>query len=130
MITPRSSSRAVQALRVAAAAAIALIVAEWWHLPHTTLAVWTTHMIMSSHPHTTFQKGLERIVGRGAGILLGTFIVSFFGEEKLLALGVEVVGLLVFFYARFCGRLAYTYQNAGLYLQAMLQLGDRDPSVA
>jgi uncharacterized membrane protein YccC len=126
----RSSRRAVQALRVAAAAAIALVVSESWHLPHANLAVWTTHMIMSSHTHTTFQKGGERIVGRGAGILLGTLLVSLLGEQKLLALGLEVAGLLAFFYAHFCGRLAYTYQNAGLYLQAMLQLGDRDPSVA
>jgi hypothetical protein len=87
-------------------------------------------MVMSSHSHTTFQKGVERVVGRGAGILLGTLIVSLFGEQKLLALGLEVAGLLAFFYAHFCGRLAYTYQNAGLYLQAMLQLGDGDPSAA
>ncbi len=87
-------------------------------------------MVMSSHPHTTFQKGVERIVGRGVGILLGTLIVGLFGEQKLLALGLEVVGLLAFFYAQFCGRLAYTYQNAGLYLQAMFQLGYGDPSVA
>jgi uncharacterized membrane protein YccC len=120
----------MQALRVAAAAAIALVIAEWWHLPHTNLAVWTTHMVMSSHVHTTFQKGVERIVGRGGGILLGTLIVSLFGEQKLLALGLEIVGLLGFFYAHFCGRLAYTYFNAGLYLQAMLQLGDGDPSAA
>jgi hypothetical protein len=69
-------------------------------------------------------------VGRGAGILLGTLLVSFLGEQKLLALGLEVAGLLAFFYADYCGRLAYTYQNAGLYLQAMLQLGDGDPSNA
>jgi uncharacterized membrane protein YccC len=130
MITLRSSNRAVQALRVATAAAIALITAEWWHLPHTNLAVWTTHTVMSSHAHTTFQKGVERIVGRGAGILLGTLLVSLLGEQKLLTLGLEVVGLLAFFYANFCGRLAYTYQSAGLYFQAMVQLGDRDSSVA
>jgi uncharacterized membrane protein YgaE (UPF0421/DUF939 family) len=85
MNAPRSSSRTVQAIRVAAAA-ITLIVAEWWHLPHTNLAVWTTHMVMSSHPHTTFQKGVERVAGRGAGILLGTLLVSLLGEQKLLAL--------------------------------------------
>jgi uncharacterized membrane protein YccC len=130
MITPRSSSRVVQPLRVATAAALTLIIAEWWHLPHTNLAVWTTHMIMSSYTHTSFQKGLERIVGRGVGILLGTLIVSFFGEQKLLALGLVAAGLLAFYYAAFCGRLAYTYQNAGLYLQAMFQLGNGDPSVA
>src|SRR5262249_43067464 len=114
MDTPQSGSRAVQALRVAAAAAIALIVSEWWHLPHTNLAVWTTHMVMSSHAHTTFQKGFERVVGRGAGILLGTLLVSLLGEQKLLALGLELAGLLAFFYAHFCGRMSYTYQNAGL----------------
>lgn len=127
---PGSSRRTAQALRVAAAASITLVVSECWHLPHTNLAVWTTHMVMSAHPHTTFQKGLERIGGRGAGVLLGTLIASFFGEEKGLALGLEVAGLLVLFYAHFCGRLAYTYQNAGLYLQAMVQIGDADPSVA
>jgi hypothetical protein len=131
MTNPRGPSRhIVQALRVAAAAAIALVIAEWWHLPHTNLAVWTTHMGISYHVHTTFQKGVERIVGRGGGILLGTLIVSLFGEQKLLALGLETVGLLAFFYAHFCGWLAYTYFNAALYLQAMLQLGDGDPSAA
>jgi hypothetical protein len=49
-------------------------------------------MIMSSHEHTTFQKGVERIVGRGAGILLGTLIVSLFGEQRVLALGLIVCG--------------------------------------
>jgi hypothetical protein len=127
---PASSRRVVQALRVAAAAGITLVVSEWWHLPNANLAVWTTHVIMSAHPHTTFQKGLERIVGRGAGILAGTLIVSFFGEQRLLALGLEVVGLLAFFYANYCGRLAYTYQSAGLYLQAMCQIGGGDPSAA
>jgi hypothetical protein len=108
-------------------AANALIVAEWWNPPHANHAVWTTRMVMSSHPHTTFQKGLERVAGRGAGILLGTLIVSLFGDAKFLALGLEVAGLLAFFHAHFCGRLAYTYQNAGLYLQAMLQLEFLDP---
>src|SRR5262245_36594759 len=130
MDTPQSSRRVVQALRVAAAAAIALVLVEWWHLPHAGIAVWTTHMVMSSHPHTTFQKGLERIAGRGAGILLGTLLVSLFGEQRLLALALVAAGLLAFFYAHFCGRLAYTYQNAGLYLQAMYQLGAGDPAAA
>ena len=98
MNAPRPRSRAIRALRVVAPAAIALIVAESWHLPHTNLVVLTIHMLMSSYSHATFQKGIERIVGRGVGILLGTLIVSALGEQKLLALGLEVVGLLAFFY--------------------------------
>jgi len=92
--------------------------------------VWTTHVVMSAHSHTAFQKGIERIAGRGIGILVGTIIVSLFGEEKVLALGLEVVGLLAFYYAHFCGRLADTYGNAGIYLLAMLQIGDGDPNAA
>jgi uncharacterized membrane protein YccC len=113
----RPSHRTVQALRVALAAAIVLAMAEWWHLPNANLAVWTTHVVTSSHSHRTFQKGIERIVGRGAGILLGTLLLSFLGEHKLLLVALEVLSLVGFSYAHFCGCMAYTYQNAGLYLQ-------------
>lgn len=41
-----------------------------------------------------------------------------------------MAGLLALFYAHYCGRLSYTYQNAGLYLQAMFQLGGADPGIA
>ena len=114
--------RVLQALRVSLAAMITLLVAESWHLPHANLAVWTTHMIMTSHPHTTFQKGLERIGGRGAGILLGGLLVGFLGELTPLVLVLEIAGMLGFFYAHFCGRLAYTYLNAGIYLNSMVML--------
>ena len=123
--------RTIQALRVALAAAVALLVSESWHLPNANLAVWTTHMIMTSHSHTTFQKGLERILGRGAGILAGSLIVAFLGELTPLVLVLEVAGMLAFFYAHFCGRLAYTYLNGGIYLNAVIMLNvNRDPDAA
>ena len=123
--------RTIQAVRVGLAAAIALLVSESWHLPRTNLAVWTTHMIMTSHSHTTFQKGLERILGRGSGILIGGLIVAFLGELTPLVLVLEVAGMLAFFYAHFCGRLAYTYLNGGIYLNAVIMLNvNRDPGAA
>jgi hypothetical protein len=47
-----------------AATTISFNVSEWWHLPHADLVVWTTHMVISSHTHSTSQKGSGRIVGR------------------------------------------------------------------
>ncbi len=120
----------VQALRVGAAAAIALVLVEWWHLPHANLAVWTTHIVMSSFTHTAFQKGLERVGGRGAGILLGILIVNLFGELTPLALLLEIAAMLGLFYAHFCGRLAYTYMNAGLYLNAVVMMNTSDVHAA
>ncbi len=122
--------RVVQALRVTVAASIALVVAEYAHLPHANLAVWTTHMVMSSFTHTAFQKGVERIVGRGVGILLGILIVNLVGELTPLALLLEIAAMLGFFYAHFCGRLAYTYMNAGLYLNAVVMMNTHGISAA
>ena len=127
---PSKPDRTVQALRVGLAAVITLLVAEAWHLPHANLAVWTTHMIMSSYTHTSFQKGVERFVGRTLGIFLGWAIVALVGEERPLAVAVEVAGLTALFYLFYVGRLAYTYQNAGLYLNATLQMAAGGAEVA
>jgi len=56
------------ALRSGCAAVIALIIGERLHLPYTNLAVWTTHMVMNQVVFTSFQKGVERVLGRGFGI--------------------------------------------------------------
>ncbi len=122
--------RTIQALRVGAAATIVLAVVETWWLPHANLAVYTTHVVMTTHPNTAFQKGVERIVGRGAGILVGVLISSFVGESKVLVIALEVAGLVGFFYAHFCGRMAYTYLSAGLYLNAIVQYNEVGPEVA
>ena len=120
----------VQALRVSVAAALTLILAEWWHLPHANLAVWTTHMVMSSYTHSAFQKGVERVVGRAVGIVLGILLVNLVGELTPLVLVLEIAAMIGFFYAYFCGRLAYTYMNAGLYVNAIVMLNTADPSAA
>lgn len=60
------------ALRVAAAS-LSLVLAECWHLKYGFQAVLTTHMVLAIYAFTAFQKGVERIAGRGcgSGILLG-----------------------------------------------------------
>jgi uncharacterized membrane protein YccC len=112
------------------AAAVCLVLAEWWHIEHANLAVWTTHMVTAQYPFTAFQKGVERILGRGLGILVGLVLLTLFGNAPVLAFALKLLAILVFFYIHFSGRLAYTFLNAGFYLAVIVSIGVADPSAA
>ena len=119
-----------RALLTAAASVVCLALAEWWGLEHGNLAVWTVFMVTAQFPFSRFQKGLERVVGRGLGILAGLVLTTWFSDTSLLTLALIVVLLTTFFYFYFAGRLAYTFLNAGLYVVAMFQIGHANPAAA
>jgi uncharacterized membrane protein YccC len=118
------------ALRGALAASVCLVLVEWWHVEHANLAVWTTHMVTAQYPFTAFQKGIERILGRGLGILVGLILLTLFGNAPVLAFILKLQAILFFFYVYFSGRLAYTFLNAGFYLAFIVSVGVADPSAA
>jgi uncharacterized membrane protein YccC len=117
-------------LLTAGATVVCLVLAGWFRLTHANLAVWTTYMVMVQYAFTRFQKGLERVVGRGLGILAGLVLTTWFHDTPLLTLALIAILLTGFFYLYFAGRLAYTFLNAGLYVVAMFQIGHADPSLA
>jgi Fusaric acid resistance protein family len=112
----------------AAASAICLVLASWWDLKQPNLAVWTTFLVMAQHSYSSFQKGIERIVGRGIGIFLGLVVVTWLANTPLVVLMVVGTLLTAFFYLYFAGRLAYTFLQAGLYLVAVLEIGTAAPT--
>jgi Fusaric acid resistance protein-like len=118
------------ALRSGCAAAACLVLSEGFHLAHADLAVWTTHMVMSQFAFTSFQKGVERVAGRGLGIVAGLVLLALFRNSVYLGFAFECLALLVFFYVYFCNRLAYTFLNAGLYLAVIMQVGRAEPLAA
>lgn len=118
------------ALRVAGAAVVCLLLAEWWHLEYASLAVLTAHMVLAQYAFTAFQKGVERLAGRGLGIVLGLVIVTLFPNAPLVGVLVKALALLAFFYVHFSGRLAYTFLNAGLYLAMIVEVGRLEPGRA
>jgi uncharacterized membrane protein YccC len=130
MDAPTAPSVIGMALREALAAVVCLVLAEWWRLEYANLAVWTTYMITVQYPFTAFQKGFERVLGRGLGILVGWVILTLFGNAPVLALTLKLLAMLAFFYVYFSGRLAYTFINAGFYLAAIVSIGIADPSAA
>jgi uncharacterized membrane protein YccC len=130
MAVPDTRDATRQATLTAVGTVVCLVVAEWFGLTHANLAVWTTFMVMAQYPFSRFQKGLERVLGRGLGILAGLILTTWFNDTSLLA--VVLVGLLLttFFYLHFAGRLAYTFLNAGLYVVAVFHIGHADPGAA
>jgi uncharacterized membrane protein YccC len=131
-MTPAHDTRNAtgQALLTAGGTVVCLAVAEWFGLEHSNLAVWTTYLVMAQFTFTRFQKGLERVVGRGLGILAGLVLTTWFHDTALLTLGLIAVLLTTFFYFYFAGRLAYTFLQAGLYVVAMFEIGHANPASA
>jgi uncharacterized membrane protein YccC len=131
-MTPAQDTRGAtgQALLTAGATVVCLVLAEWFGLAHANLAVWTTYLVLAQYPFTRFQKGLERVVGRGLGILAGLFLTTWFHDTALLTLALIAALLTTCFYFYFAGRLAYTFLQAGLYLVATFQIGHADPASA
>src|SRR5262249_37078452 len=121
---------ASEALLTAGASLVCLVLAEWLGLTHSNLAVWTTYLVMAQYPFTRFQKGVERVVGRGLGILAGLILTTWFHDTPLLTLALIAALLTASFYLYFAGRLAYTFLQAGLYVVAMFQIGHANPAAA
>jgi uncharacterized membrane protein YccC len=118
------------AIRAATAVAICLVCAERLHLQQPGLAVWSTYMVMVQYSFTTFQKGLERIVGRGAGILIALILATLTRNAWGLGFALEMLAIVPLFYVYFSGRLSYTFLNAGLYLAAVMEISRTAPETA
>src|SRR6476660_8240688 len=86
------------ALLTAGATVVCLIVAESLGLVRSDLAVWTTYLVMVQFTFTRFQKGLERILGRGLGILGGLVLTTWFHDTTVLTLVLIATLLTMFFY--------------------------------
>lgn len=129
---PKSDARAAAypALRTALACALTLLLGEYWELKHTNLATWTAFMVMAQYQFTSFQKGLERVLGRGLGILAGLLVATCFDGAFGLSLIFLTLLLIFCFYLYFSGHLAYTFLNAGLYAVLLFEIGTRTPSTA
>ncbi len=127
--TPQPPNPALHALRVGCACTLSLLAASWWRLEHANLAVWTSFMVTTKFPITTFQSGLERILGRGVGILAAVALVGVFPDAPFARLLVEAPLLLVLFYAFFSGRSAFALVNAALYLAVLVEMGRTQPGI-
>jgi uncharacterized membrane protein YccC len=123
-------SAAVHALRVAVAAVLSLVLVEYWQLEHANLAVWSGFMATAQYQYTAFQKGLERIVGRGFGILVGLVILAVDQRAPVLGVALENWAILALFYVAYSGQFAYTFLNAGLYLAVITLVGRANPAEA
>ncbi len=122
-------SPTVVALRSALAAGVCLVVSEVGGLEHANLAVVTAHMVLIKSGTTTFQRGFERLVGRGLGILAGLGVVGLARGSPIASLALEAIVLLVLFRDYFAGTLAYTSLNAALFAAVIIEIGHEQPAI-
>jgi len=126
----QSSLETGQALRAATAVAICLFCAERLNLQQPGLAVWSTHIVMVQFTFTTFQKGMERILGRGVGILIALVLATLTRNAWVVGVALEMLAIVALFYIYFAGKLAYTFLNAGLYLAVVMEISRTEPALA
>ncbi|MFO0881063.1 MAG: FUSC family protein [Gemmataceae bacterium] len=119
-----------QAWRIATACLLTFLCTQGWQLSHANLGVWTTFMVMINYPNTVFQKGIERLVGRIVGVLLGLAVTTVLGDAAPLVLYAEALLLVAFFYVASANRLTYTFLNAGLYTVVLVDQGLAQPDQA
>src|SRR5258708_19408691 len=80
----KTRDAASDAFLTAGVSVVCLVLAELFGLEHANLAVWTTYLVIAQYPFTRFQKGLERVVGRGLGILPGLVLTTWFHHTPIL----------------------------------------------
>jgi uncharacterized membrane protein YccC len=102
------------ALRVAAASTLCLLVVEYFHLDQGYLSVITTLLVMAQYTNTSFQKGVERILGRLAAVVFAVLLVTLLRGRPWLYLTLLVAMQLACNYVYASGRLLY----AGLQMSA------------
>jgi uncharacterized membrane protein YccC len=124
---PQAASVAL-GLRVASASAICLVVTELFHLQQAALGVYTAHLVMVLFPITSFQKGLERFLGRGLGLLYGLILVRTCLNVPLLFLALVMLGQIVASYIYLSGRLAYAALMAALFVGVTAAMGLTAPA--
>lgn len=117
-------------LRVAVATTLCLLLTEVFRLKMTSLAVYSAHLVMAQFTFSSFQKGIERIVGRVLGVAYGLVLVMLFRQTPMLYFLLLGLGMLGFFYVFAANRLAYTALNGGLFVAFMAVVGLTAPATA
>src|SRR5262249_5878842 len=117
-------------LRVAVASAACLLLSESLNLEQTALSVYTAHMIMSQFPITSFQKGVERFLGRAVGVFYGLALGQLFADTPLLFLMLAVLGQVAACYVSLSGRLAYAALMAAIFIGVLAGICLTTPAAA
>jgi uncharacterized membrane protein YccC len=128
MATATAPNPVLQALRIATSCALCLVLVAWWRLEHANLAVWTSYMVMAVVPITVFQRGFERALGRGLGIVVAIALVGLFPDQRLVRIVLGSVLLMAVFYGYIAGRLSYAIINGAMYFSVLTQLATTSPA--
>jgi uncharacterized membrane protein YccC len=92
--------------------------------------VYTAHLVMANFPVTSFQKCVERFVGRALGVGYGLVLIQFFLGLPPLYLGLMMLGQVAACYVNLSGRLGYAALMAAIFTGVMAATGLTAPHTA
>ena len=115
-------------LRVGLASGICLCISEWFHLEQPALGVYTAYLVMALFPVTSFQKGVERFVGRTLGFVYVLCLAWFCLDSRLLFLVLIAAGQTLAGYIYLSGRLAYAALMGAIFIGVMAGLAVTTPN--
>jgi uncharacterized membrane protein YccC len=118
------------ALRIAVASTCCLVISEFLQLQETSLSVYTAFLIMVLFPISSFQKGVERFVGRMLGLVYALLLVWYFLDTPMLYFALLMAGQLTACYVYLSGRLAYAALMAAIFIGVVGLIGLTAPTTA
>jgi uncharacterized membrane protein YccC len=118
------------ALRVGVASVSSLLVSECLGTEQAALSVYTAFLVMALFPISSFQKGVERFVGRVLGLMYGLLVIWLTRENRLLYLLLIAIGQMTACYIYLSGRLAYAALMAAIFIGVIAAMGVTDPESA
>jgi uncharacterized membrane protein YccC len=131
MAESETASTAVPlALRIVVASTCCLLVSEVLRLDQASLGVYTAYLIMVLFPISSFQKGVERFVGRVLGLMYGLLLIWYFLDTPLLYFALLLAGQISACYIYLSGRLAYAALMAAIFMSVVALFGLTAPATA
>jgi uncharacterized membrane protein YgaE (UPF0421/DUF939 family) len=92
--------------------------------------VYTAFLIMVLFPISSFQKGVERFLGRVLGLMYGLVLIWYFLDSPLLYFALLMGGQIAACYVYLSGRLAYAALMAAIFVSIVGLYGLTTPAAA
>lgn len=121
--TTTTPSPVPAALRVAMASVICFAISASFHLDLPYQSLITVYIVNLTYPLGSFQKGIERLIGRVGGVLYGAIVAVTIGTWPGLTILAVVLFQLVVWYLNAAERLPYAGIHLGLFSATTAAIG-------
>ena len=118
-----AANPAPAAVRVALTSVLCLVVSDRFQLSDAYQSVITVHIVNMVYAYGSFQRSVERLLGRVSGVVTGAVVAVLFAGWPGLILAAVVALQLAVWYTQAAGRLAYAGTHLGVFSATTAAVG-------